>query len=88
MGATISASWLIVLYDPFCEPAIRLIVSSISVPPRSLTPPCRTSRHKPSGSFTHEHWMLPMAPCSSSRDTACTARFSRRVGPGLASPAR
>ena len=28
--------------------------------------------------------MLLIAPCSSSLDTACTARFSRRVGPGRA----
>ena len=32
-----------VLAEPCCEPAIRLIVSSISVPPRSLTPPVSTS---------------------------------------------
>ena len=87
-GATSAANWLIVLYEPFCDPAIRLIVSSISVPPRSFTPPCSTVRHRSSPSLTQEHWIEPIAPCSMIRDSACTARFSRRVGPGRASPAR
>jgi hypothetical protein len=87
-GATSSANWLIVLKDPFCEPAIRLIVSSMSVPPRSFTPPWSTSRQRSSPSLTQEHWIELIAPCSRIRDTACTARFSRRVGPGRASPAR
>ena len=77
-----------VLNEPFCDPAIRLMVSSISVPPRSFTPPSSTSRHRSAPSLTQEHWMLLIAPCSMIRDTACTARFSRRVGPGRASPAR
>ncbi len=87
-GATIAVSSLMVLNEPFCDPAIRLIVSSISVPPRSLTPPASITRQASSPSLTQEHWMLPIAPCSSSRDTACTARFSRSVGPGRARPAR
>ena len=33
-------------------------------------------------------WMLSIRPCNSSRATACTARFSRFVGPGRATPAR
>jgi hypothetical protein len=87
-GATIARSPLIVLYEPWSAPAIRLIVSSISVPPRSLTPPRSTSRHPSSPSLTQEHWIESIAPCSSSLATACTARFSRLVGPGLARPAR
>ena len=67
---------------------MRLIVSSIRVPPMSLAPPRSTSRQSSPLSFTQEHWMLLMAPCSISRDSAWTARFSRRVGPGRASPAR
>src|SRR5579872_4443628 len=70
-------SWLMVLYEPWSAPAIRLMVSSIKVPPRSLAPPCSTSRHRSSPSLTQEHWIESIAPCSSSRDTACTARFSR-----------
>src|SRR5579859_7422440 len=70
IGATIWASWLIVLNEPFCDPAIRLIVSSMSVPPRSLTPPTSTSRHRSSPSLTHEHWIEPIAPCSISRASA------------------
>ena len=73
---------MIVLNEPFSEPAIRLIVSSISVPPRSLTPPWSTCVHSSSSSLTHEHWMLGIAPCSRIRARACTARFSRFVGPG------
>ena len=87
-GATIARSPLIVLYEPWSAPAIRLIVSSISVPPRSLAPPRSTSRHPSSPSLTQEHWIESIDPCSSSLATACTARFSRLVGPGLARPAR
>ncbi len=78
-----------VLYDPFSDPAIREMVSSISVPPRSLAPPASTcaAQARPA-SFTQEHWMLWIAPCSSSRATAWTARFSSAVGPGRAMPAR
>ena len=79
---------LIVLNEPLSAPAILLIVSSISVPPRSLTPPFSTSRHSSSPSLTHEHWIEPIAPCSMILDIACTARFSRLVTPGLARPAR
>ena len=70
-------------------PAIRLIVSSISVPPRSLTPPCSTSRHSVVAELDPgalDRCRSRRAACS--RDTACTARFSRRVGPGRARPAR
>ncbi len=88
VGSTIAAISVMVLYDPFSDPAMRLIVSSISVPPRSFTPPVSTALHNSSWSFTHEHWMLSIAPCSMIRASACTARFSLGVGPGRAMPAR
>ena len=59
-----------VLMDPFSLPAIRLIVSSISVPPRSLAPPWSTAVVPASASLTQEVWMLEIWPCSSSRATA------------------
>ena len=74
--------------EPLSEPAIREMVSSISVPPRSLQPPWSIATVPSSPSFTQEHWMLSIRPCSSSRDMACTTRFSRQVGPGRAMPAR
>ena len=40
------------------------------------------------GKLPAADWIESIAPCSSSRDTACTARFSRLVTPGLARPAR
>src|SRR5205814_445866 len=51
-AAAICSSPLIALNDPFSDPAIRLMVSSISVPPRSLTPPRSTSEHSSSPSLT------------------------------------
>ena len=74
--------------EPCSDPAIREMVSSISVPPRSLQPPLSIASVPSSPSFTQEHWMLAIRPCSSSRAIACTARFSRQVGPGRAMPAR
>ena len=72
------------LREPCSEPAIRLMVSSISVPPRSSHPPRSSVRVPSAPSFTHEHWTWSMAPCSSSRAIACTARSSRarRAGAG------
>src|SRR5256885_3184063 len=43
---------------PCLEPAIRLMVSSINVPPMSFTPPFSTATQPSTPSFTHEHWML------------------------------
>jgi hypothetical protein len=77
-----------VFSEPFSLPAIRLMVSSMSVPPRSLAPPWSTALVPASASFTPEVWMLWIRPCSSSRATAWIARFSRTVGPGRATPAR
>ena len=70
-----------------------------SRPSGRWSPPsaCRPGRWQPpwsiatvpsSPSFTQEHWMLSIRPSSSSRDMACTTRFSRHVGPGRAMPAR
>ena len=39
-------------------------------------------------SLTQLVWMLGIRPCRRIRATACTARLSRRVGPGRATPAR
>jgi hypothetical protein len=47
-----------------------LIVSSIRVPPTSLTPPRSIATDPSTPSFTHEHWMLSMRPCSNSRAMA------------------
>ena len=43
-------------------PAAREMFSSISVPPRSLTPACSTWRTPATPIFTHEAWMLSMRP--------------------------
>ena len=43
MAAAMASSWAIVFRGPFSLPAIRLMVSSISVPPRSLAPPWSTA---------------------------------------------
>ncbi len=76
------------LYEPYDEPAIREMVSSMSVPPRSLAPERSISAAPSVPSFTQLVWMLGMCGCSSSRAMAVTARLSRMVGPGRAIPAR
>ena len=88
VGAAIAVSSSTVRAEPFSDPAMRLIVSSISVPPMSSAPPCRICAASSSPSFTHEHWTWSMRPCRASRANACTARLSRVVGPGRAIPAR
>ena len=87
-AVAIAASSVTVRAEPFSDPAIRLIVSSISVPPMSSAPPRRISAESSSPSFTHEHWTWSIRPCRASRANACTARLSRMVGPGRAMPAR
>lgn len=70
------------------EPAIREIVSSIRVPPRSLAPPCSIACVPATPSLTQLVWMLSIRPCSMIRASACAARLSRNVGPGRDAPAR
>ena len=74
--------------DPFSEPAILEMVSSIRVPPRSLAPPLSITWVRSTPSFTQLVWMLEILPCNMIRASACTARLSRCVGPGRAPPAR
>ena len=88
MPAPISTSSATVLAEPCSEPAIREMVSSISVPPTSLAPARSIARVPSTPSLTQEVWMLRIRPCSRIRAIACTARLSRRVGPGRATPAR
>jgi hypothetical protein len=64
------------------------MVSSISVPPRSFAPARSIAWVPSTPSFTHEVWMLSIRPCSMIRAIAWTARLSRIVGPGRATPAR
>ena len=47
---------------PWAAPAAREMFSSISVPPRSLTPACSTWRAPPAPIFTHDAWMLSTSP--------------------------
>ena len=51
-----SMSW------PWAAPAARLMFSSNSVPPRSLTPASRAWRTPSAPIFTHETWMLSIRP--------------------------
>ncbi len=88
MPAPISTSSATVLADPCSLPAIREIVSSISVPPTSLAPALSIARVPSTPSLTQLVWMLGIEPCSMIRPIACTARLSRSVGPGRATPAR
>ncbi len=67
---------------------MREIVSSISVPPRSLAPERSISAAPSVPSLTQLVWMLVMCGWSRMRAMAVTARLSRGVGPGLAIPAR
>ncbi len=76
------------LYDPYDEPAMREIVSSMRVPPRSLAPERSISAAPSVPSLTQLVWMLGMCGCRRSRAIAVTARLSRKVGPGRAMPAR
>jgi hypothetical protein len=75
MVAAMASSSALVFSEPFSLPAIRLIVSSISVPPRSLAPPCSTAFVPASASFTHDVWTLVSARAAAARAPACPARF-------------
>jgi hypothetical protein len=88
MPSPISCSSATVFAEPCIDPAIREIVSSISVPPRSLAPERSIARVPSTPSFTHDVCTLRIRPCSSSRARAWTAMLSRAVGPGRAMPAR
>ena len=74
--------------DPFSAPAIREMVSSIRVPPRSFAPDCSIVRVPATPSLTQLVCTLSIAPCSMIRASAWTATFSSRVGPGRDAPAR
>ena len=57
MPAAISTSSATVFADPYSLPAIREIVSSISVPPRSLAPPLSITWVRSTPSLTQLVWM-------------------------------
>src|SRR2546423_6601526 len=63
---------------PWYEPAIRLIDSSISVPPRSFTPQRSASTAASSPIFTHDACTFGIERPSASRNTAVCFRFSSR----------
>ena len=55
-SAIATNSWT-VLAEPFSEPAIREMVSSINVPPRSLAPPLNITWVRSTPSLTQLVWM-------------------------------
>jgi hypothetical protein len=75
MAAAIASSSAMVFSEPFSLPAIRLIVYSISVPPRSLAPPCSTAFVPAAASFTQDVWTLGSARAAAARAPACPAGF-------------
>ena len=71
---------------PWAAPAAREMFSSISVPPRSLAPACRTWRAPSAPIFTHDTWMLATRPrVGDAADGVHEQRLAERRAPaGLA----
>ena len=84
MPAAISVSSATVLAEPCSEPAIREIVSSISVPPRSSAPACSIARVPSAPSLTQVVWMWSIAAVQHDPGEGVDGQVvaQRRAGPG------
>ena len=74
--------------SPKSAPAALEMLSSISVPEKSLAPACRHASAPGNPSFTQDTCRFGMCSLSRSRANACTIRCSSSVAPARAWPLR